>query len=474
MRAWLAGALALLLGCGDDGAVPVRGSTLRVEPAKASAEGNDELRLHVFTDADSCAGAVGPENVARCVPSVDRASGQVRVAFQMRVDGTPWPVPLSAESLEIFHKNQRVTQEGLKKWELVPHDPQRANQLFVLLIDASGSMAIDDEGAGRTRMDVLKAALLKKDVIASFFPEDVKTAVVPLVFRGGPPEPLAEGLVVRDKATYRQLIRDRLAVGNGFTYLYNAVDYATSTLLEHPAIKQEVQNGSMQPTIIALTDGFNNEAPTDACGDNAKRLERLLTRLEGVRRGETVDVRFRPSVYTVGLGRKAWRTFEVPDGTAVSARLLCRGQGAQRIDGGIELRGVDNAALSWIARVGGGGSYVSRTTAGLAEAFKEAAAMRYRWFEARYQVDPFFLRRGFETKLRMVTLFRTEASIRFRPSGWLDAPPGVRDEAGWAQPVPWWTTTALLLPVVGALLALGYLPAAIVNVKRALMARFRR
>jgi hypothetical protein len=466
--------LALLLGCGDDGGVHVPGSTLRVDPPRSSGEGKDELRLHVFHDEEGCAGAVGPENVSRCVPSVDRASGQVRLAFQLRVDGTPWAVPLTGEAIELFHKNQRVTKAGLKTWELVPHDPQRANQLFVLLIDASGSMAIDDEGAGRTRMDTLKAALLRNDVVSSFFPEDVKTAVVPLVFRGGTPEPLGGQWVVTDKRAYKQLIRDSLQVGSGYTYLYNAVDYATSTLLENPAIKQAVQNGSMQPTVVALTDGFNNESPSDACGDNAKRLERLLQRLEGVRRGETVDVRFRPTVYTVGLGRKAWRGFEVPDGTSVTARLLCRGQGGQRIDGGVELRGVDNAALSWIARVGGGNSFVSRTTAGLADAFKQAAAMRYKWFEARYQVDPFFLRRSFETKIRLVTLFRSEATIRFRPSGWLDAPPGTRDEKGWTQPVSWGSTVTVLLPAMGALLALGYLPAAFVNVKRALLLRLRR
>lgn len=467
--------LALLLACaGAEEAVHVPGSTVRVDPPRSDTEGKDELRLHIFHDADECAGGVGPENVPRCIPSVDRASGQVRVAFQVRVDGTPWPIPLSEESLEIFHKNQRVTKEGLKNWELLPHDPQRANQLFVLLIDASGSMGIDDEGAGRTRMDVLKAALLRRDVVKSFFPDEVKTAVVPLVFRGGVPEPLGGQWVVNDEASYRQLIRDQLQVGSGYTYLYNAIDYATSTLLDNPVIKQAVQNGSMQPTVVALTDGFNNESPEDTCGDNAKRLEKLLTRLEGVRRGETVDVRFRPTVFTVGLGRKAWRGFEVPDGTGVSPRVLCRGQAGQRIDGGVETRGVDNAALAWIARNGGGSSFVSRTTAGLADAFKQAAAMRYRWFEARYQVDPFFLRRTFETKLRLVTLFRSEASIRFHPSGWLDAPPGVRDEKGWAQPVSWWTTTTVALPLIGALLALGYLPAAFVNVKRALRGRLTR
>ncbi len=469
----IAALLATLLGCADS-TVHVEGTTVRVEPPSATAEGRSELKLHLFHERDECAGAVGPEQVGQCIPWVDRASGQVRVAFQMRVDGTPWAVPLDEENLEIFHKNQRVTREGRKNWQLVPHDPQRANQVFILLIDASGSMAIDDEGRGRTRMDVLKAALLRPDVVNAFFPDDVKTAVVPLVFRGGLPEPVGGQTVVRDRKAYRALIKEQLQVGSGFTYLYNAVDYATSTLLETPAVKQVVQNGSMAPTVVVLTDGFNNESPDDACGANAPRLQRLLQRLEAVRRGETVDVRFRPTVYTVGLGRKAWRNVQVPDGLEVTPRALCRGQADQRIDLGVELRGVDNAALSWIARDGGGASFVSRTTAGLADAFKAAAATRYGWFEARYQVDPFFLRRGFETKLRLVNLFRTEASLRFHPNGWIDPPPGTVDEKGWAQPASWWASTGLLLPAMGALLALGYLPAAWVNVTRALFGRIRR
>lgn len=468
---WL---LAALLACGQHESMHVPGSTVRVDPPRSEAEGKSELRLHVFADADECSGALGPENVSRCLPQVDRATGQVRLAFQVRVDGTPWAVPMDEDNLEIFHKNQRVTREGRKKWELVPHAPQRANQLFILLIDASGSMGIDDEGAGRTRMDVLKAALLRADVVAAFFPEDVKTAVVPMVFRGGVPEPIGGERIVRDKKAYRQLIRDQLQVGSGYTYLYNAVEYASTTLLEDAAIKQAVQNGNMAPTVVVLTDGFNNEAPSDTCGDNAKRLERLLGKLEATRRGDTADVRSRPSIYTVGLGRKAWRSFQVPDGIQVAPRALCRGQAGQIIDAGVELRGVDNAALSWIARTGGGSSFVSRTTAGLADAFKAAAAMRYGWFEARYQVDPFFLRRDFETKLRLVNLFRTEATMRFHPNGWLDAPPGAPDEKGWAQPASWWRTTGVVLPVVGALIALGYLPAAWVNVTRALFGRLRR
>ncbi len=477
LGALLGGALAVasLAGCGQSELVPVRGTTVRVAPPTGGGEGNKTLALHIFHTEDECAATVAPEDVPLCLPYVDRASGQVRVAFQMRVDSEEWRVPLTEENVEIFHKNQRP-REGRADFQVIPHDPKRAEQLFILLIDSSGSMSIvDDPTTGRTRMDKLKAALLRKDVVEAFFPGDVKTSVVPLVFKGsGPPEPLGGQWIVENKRDYRQLVTDQLQVGSGFTYFYNAVDWATSTLLENPQIKQAIQVGKQAPTVIALTDGFNNELPADVCADNAPRLEKMLGRLDSVRRGETIDVRFRPTVYTVGLGKSAWPAFQVPDGTQVAPRDICKKYTQQLINGGIETRGVDNAALSWIARVGGGATFISRTTEGLADAFKAAAAVRYRWFEARYKVDPFFLRRSFETKLRLTTLLRSEASIRIHPSGWLDAPPGIAGPDGWTHAAPFRETTTLVLPVLGLLAALGYVPAAMFNVRRALFSRVAR
>lgn len=464
-----------LLGCGQTELVPVPGTTARVAPPTGGGTGNKTLSLHIFHTEDECAAAVAPEDVPLCLPYVDRASGQVRVAFQMRVDSEEWRVPLTTENVEVFHKNQKPSN-GDHDFRVIPHDPKRAEQLFILLIDSSGSMGIvDDPNTGRTRMDKLKAALLRTDVVDAFFPGDVQTAVVPLIFKGsGTPEPLGGKWIVENKKEYRQLIRDQLQVGAGFTYLYNAIDWSTSTLLDNPEIKQAIQVRKQAPTVIALTDGFNNELPTDTCKDNAPRLEKMLGRLDAVRRGETLDVRFRPTVYTVGLGNSAWRAFTVPDGTNVSPRDICRRYSDQVINGGVETRGVDNAALMWIARVGGGSSFISRTTEGLADAFKAAAAVRYRWFEARYRVDPFYLRRSFETKLRLTSLLRSEASIWFHPSGWYDAPPGTPGPDGWTSATPFRATTTLALPILGLLAALGYVPAAMFNVRRALFSRVAR
>lgn len=471
----LAGALLGLAGCGQSDLVSIPDTTVRVAPPVMGGDAGQDLRLYIFHTEDECAYHAGEENVDLCVPYVDRATGQVRVAFQMRVDGDPWAVPLTEENIEILHKNQGVLKDqGRMDYAIVPHDPTPAEQLFILLIDSSGSMAIDDEGKGRTRMDKVRNALLRQDVVDSFFPGAVSTAVVPLVFRGGMPEPLGGKWIVENKKEYRALIKEQLQVGAGFTYLYNSVDYAASTLLEKPEIKAIVEQRKMQPTIVVLTDGFNNEVPQDTCGDNAPRLEKVLKRLDGIRRGETsADIRYRPVIYTVGLGRKAWGGQKGPlEGTSVTAGKLCGPRGGEIINGGVERNGVDNRALSWIAQIGGGTSFVSRTTEGLADAFKAAAATRFRWYEARYKVDPFYLRRSFTTRILLKSLNGTESSIVFHPNAWIDAPPGtVADKEGWTLPTPFSRTTTVVFPVLGALAALGYLPAALFNVRRALFSR---
>jgi hypothetical protein len=466
--------LLALVGCGESGDfVPIPGTTARIGTPTTAAQGNNTLQLYIFRDESDCAPVVKENDLEACLPFIDRATGQVRLSFQMRVAGSEWKVPLSKDNIQVFHKNQQVIEEGRKRFDLVPHDPSRGEQLFILLIDGSGSMAISDANNGRTRMDKLKDALLRKDVVDSFFPGDVKTAVAPFVFRGGMPEQLGPNPIIWDKKEYREVIRDRLQVGSGFTFFYRAVDWATTTLLQQEYMKQAVQVGSMSPTIISLTDGFNNEAPADTCADNAPRLQTLLASLDKIRRGEG-DVRYLPTVYTVGLGRSAWRQFEVPDDTRVSPSQLCKGYTQEIVNGGVERRGVDNAALSWIARIGGGSSFISRTTNGLADAFKAAAAVRYRWFEARYQVDPFYLRRSFVSKLRLTTLMSSEASIEIKPSGWIDGPPGTLDADGWAHRSTYRQTLTLLLPLLGLFAASGYFPAAWFNVRRALFSRVAR
>jgi hypothetical protein len=470
---FLAFALMFGAGCASD-LTPIPGSTIRVSKPESATGSNRDLQLYIFSDEADCSNAVKPEDVGICLPFVDRATGQARISFQMRVADQPWPIPLSEDNFSVLHKNQRVTPDGATNdVRIIPHDPRHGEQMFILLIDTSGSMALDDDGNGRTRMDKLKSALLRADVVDAFFPEGINTAVVPLVFRDGNPTPLAPKVLVDNKKDYRAIIKDNLQVGAGYTHLYNAIDYATSTLLALPDIKAAIQNKQQQPTIIALTDGFNDESPKDLCGDNAPRLEKLLKKLDGLRHGD-VDPRYTPTVYTVGLGHKAWRRFQVPDGTAVSAAQICRGRAGDVIDGNVENEGVDNAALAWVAKVGGGSSFVGPTPEGLADAFKAAAAVRYGWFEARYRLDPFHFRRAFKTTIKLSNVFTTQATITIHPSGWLDGPPGIRDADGWAFPNHFTRTTTLVFPLLGAITAMTYLPAALFNVRRMLGSRVAR
>lgn len=488
----LLGVLALLLvlaGCGGEELHPVRGTTTRVGTPSAAATRADKLHLRWLTNADDCdAAARGDETAFRdCLPFVDRATGQVRLSFRVDVDTEPFAVRLSEDEVQVFHKETQIQAvEGTRqRVSLVPHDPVRSPQLFILLIDHSGSMTAVDAPGEPARIDKVRAALLRRDVVDAFFPpaaageQPVRTAVLPVMFGGKePPEPLvgasAGQWVLSGPDDYKHAVQTRLTVVNEYTHLYNAVRWSITELANRPEVKDLIQSG-MQPTIVALTDGFNNEAPADTCADNAPRLTELLKTIDKVRRG--LPANQVPIVYTVGLGKGIYpsrkRGVEA-EPREVSAAGLCHQYPLWTIDGSLERVGLDNEALSRIARVGGGAMYLRTKTDGLAEAFKAAAAVRFRWYEVRYQVDPYHLRRSFTTRVRILSLLGVEGAVPLHPSGWLDGPPGALDADGWAHPAPFSATIALVLPFLGAFVSLGYLPAALHNARRPFRARERR
>jgi hypothetical protein len=329
------------------------------------------------------------------------------------------------------------------------------------------------------RLEEVRQALLNQDVVDAFFPGDVKTRVVVFQFTQGRPVPLGGQLqVLENQRQYRKLIRQQLRVRSGYTHLYDAIAYATGDFLNVRAIEDLLELYEMTPTIVALTDGFNNMSSGDTCATNASRLSNLLEHLERVRSAEDgADPRRRPSVYTVGLGRPLRSRFKLPmdAGTGVRPVDLCGKRFRdRRIDGDLENRGIDNASLEWIARIGGGASYVRQDQQGLGEAFKGAAAERYTWFESRYRIDPFYLRRKFKTTLRLVSFATAEASVVIHPNAWLDAPPGMRDERGWTIQRPYTFMLVVLVPAFGLLLWLSYLGGAVFNAKRAMFMRVRR
>lgn len=456
------------VGCAEDGRSHIGGSTVRMGAPRA--EGADTTQtLRIFaSDKDCTSDAIRDNDRHLCRPFVDRATGTVRLAIQLVVSGQPMPMALNDDSIAVYHQGQDVNVPGEKRIKLVPHDETQTNNLFVLLIDGSGSMSAVDGSDGLTRMEKLRRALLRKDVVESFFPEGTASAVAPLVFRGGLPEPLGGKWLVDNAQTYREVVRDSLQVGSGFTYLYQAIRFGSTTVAEQPAIRQALENGRKAPTVIALTDGFNNERGDDLCAANAPRLQELLALLSDMRMGRGGVRGFQPEVFTVGLGRKAWKRFKVPDGLSVKPRNLCQKFADVRIDGGVENRGVDNGALEWIAKVGGGKSFVKNTPDGLAEAFIAAAQKRYAWYELRYRVDPFHLRRSFSVTVRINAPYAVESTVPVYPSGWLDGPPGVPGDDGWVVPGPFRATITVLMPLLGAIISLNYLPAAFFNVRRAI------
>lgn len=470
-----AGVLLLGLGTGcqtSEYPAPISGTTYRIgkdEPSPGS-----EMRVDILTTATECANAK-IEDISQCVPYADRASGEMKFSFDLRdpVTGSTLYRSLDRESLALSH--DASVQDDL---ELIPHDPVTAGQLFILVIDGSGSM-YENDGA---RIKKVYDALLTPAVARGFLPEDNgKTGVVLLRFSqdvkgldGGPPR------VIKTVADYRSTLKKHLLEPHGgYTHLYDAVRYSVTDLVNLESIDRFLAIKSAEPTVIVLTDGFNNEAADDTCGTNVDRLNSLLSDMREVRSGQGAGAR--ATVYTVGFG-KPYRRGDKPEGfdQSVTPNGLCDKYVEYKIDGGragngLEDAGIDHVSLAWIAEAAGGISYVKRDSRGLAETFERAARARYRWYELRYRVpDPFHHRKGFDVKLRLQNVARAETTVRVFPSPWLDAPGGVREPGQrWTHGVSLWRSVAFVLPILGGLLFLFYVGPAFFNARRALFRRAR-
>ncbi len=460
-------ALAVAVACGNDDLTPIPGTTTRV--AKATVEPRADLALRIHTTVSDCrAVGVTDDLLAACLPRVDRAHGEVRLSYHFeQQSGAREAMPNDRDHLKVVHQGTEVMDgANEQRYTVVPHDPQDARQLYVLVLDGSSSML---EGG---RFEQLRQALLLPEVASAFFPDGVRTGVTVLQFTEGQPRPLTGKVeIFYDKRSYAQAIRG-MNVLSGYTHLYDAVKFATGPFLRDPEIERALTMDDMAVTVVALTDGFNNLRAADTCRDNAARLGPLLRHLRDVR--EDTNSKRRPTVYTVGLGRPIRRDFAPPpDSIEVDAQTLCGPKAVdRRIDGDLERLGIDNASLAWIAEVGGGDTFVRNGRDGLGQAFQGAAARRYGWFELRYQLPPFYLRRAFTTRLRL-TAPTADASVRVVPSAWMDGPPGQLDADGWAGPASPLATLGVLVPFLGLFVALGHLGAAAFNTRRALMGRVR-
>jgi hypothetical protein len=478
----------LLMACSSE-LTPIEGTTIRVGKRE---RGKAELLMRIYRDNEECNGGQLNEDIELCPPFVDRASGQVRFAFQPRIkdDEIAWPMILEKEDIGVWHNKSRIPISDI---QLTGHEPVPTAQLYILLMDVSGSMEIKDDSNGPRRIDKIRSALLKESVINAFFPSGTNTAVVPLVFSSGNPQPLGASLVVDNPADYKKTLQQLDAgvkVGKGYTHLYNAISYASSALLEAAEIKGKLEGQSaMSPTVIALTDGFNNEddirpdnrqGGRDTCRDNVPRLQKVVSLLEEIHRKSAVNVR--PTVYTVGLGKQSRKSMKklrnaeendkLPD---VTASLLCGAFANRLINGDVERYGVDNVALAWLAAAGHGKSYIKQDSRGLADAFVDAASKKFRWYDVRYSVNPFFLRRTFKSRINFIWGSNEQmGSLEVAPSGWLDGPPGIPFDGRWVKAAPYSRTAVLIFPLIGLITTLMYLPAAMFNLRRILFNRIRK
>ena len=467
-----------LLACGGEknstpkkNLEPIPGTTHRI--ARPVARDDLDLDLKIMTNEADC-DVVSSELESVCMPHIDRSTGEVRLSFQLRVDGEIYPMPLTSEHIRVFHAGTEV----LSAWEgqtytLIPHKERSAKQMFILLIDGSSSMSATVR-PGVTRMDAVRKALLRDDVKSAFFNRDTGTSVVIFEFTQST-RPLGGQIsILENKGEYSNYIKSHLRVSAGYTHLYDAVRYATGELLKADEIQSWLNSNNAVPTVILLTDGFNNLERGDLCKTNTKRLTRLLEHLERVRQGK-VTSSSRPTVYTVGLGQPIRANFKLPElqTTEVTPKKLCGKYQDWQIDGNLEDVGIDNPSLSWIAEMGGGNSFVRNNSKGLGEAFQAAAAKRYEWFEIRYRVGFSNVRRSFITRLKLDAFATAESYVEIHPSAWLDAPPGTPIGEGWTMPTPYRHTLTVIIPSMGLLILLSYLGAAWFNTRRVIFGRTR-
>ena len=487
-----------MLGCTPDDVDTIPYSTARIGISKKLSKG--ETTLKMYHNQEECSDLIAALNYRRpstdkmpkelqsieernCLPWFDRKNGEVQLSFSLLYEQNeedPIALPLEKEYVQVAHNNRDLDKTEDTLVELIPHEPILGSQLYLLVIDASGSMNTVDEApkngrTEKTRMDKVRQALLSSSVQKSFFPEGSNNRLVIYTFTAGKPQPLGGTFrLISSKKQYKSLIRTHLQASSGYTHLYDAIGFGIDQLKKNKKIKNFLSVQEAAPTLLVLTDGFNNISQSDTCKSNAEPLQELVEKISQTQDPEK-SLLTRSRVFTVGLGRKIRKKVRFPSNYAerVDPKTLCGKFRNVRIDGDLENRGIDNVSLEWIAKVGGGQSFVSKNKKGLANAFVQAAALRYKWFELRYKVSPTWLRETFVSKIQIKTLASATSEITIYPHAWLDAPNGKLREDGWTDPRQPYYSSVLFTNVVGGLLLLSILGAAFFNIRRNVMGRLR-
>lgn len=526
--------LSLFLACSSSSSptVLIDGTTARIDEAHTyNKDAKNDLNMVIMTTEKECERFLRKQKdfdskekrkskqyadeLEKCLPWFDRGTGEVKLAVrfeEQKNDTYPMSLDENGKNLEIGQNGNVLALhvDGVEQ-KVRPHIESRGKQLFVLMIDASGSMrlGLDGEEIGRgdsrpSRMDVVKEALNSKALKEAFFPNNTDTRVVFYTFTkdvrplGGSVKALKDG-----GSEYQNMV-ENLSSRDGYTHLYQAIDHGLTKLPKDPEIKSLIKKG-YHPTLVVLTDGFNNLSPQDNelgrqdnCSDNVSRLQPLLNKIQALKTTTGAD-KGGMEIVTIGFGKALKPRFDAAEwreeferktrGSAnrgapkVTADHLCptykgKTQKNARIDSSGEYKGlekyIDNISLAMIAEVGNGQTSVRKDAKGLEDAFKGAIAKRYQWFEFYYRTDVKHLRKKVEVNYKLRSFKTSESFITIYPHAWLDGPSGKPDKDGFPERASVWHSTTILSSGMGLFLFLSILGAAVFNVKRIISGRLKR
>jgi hypothetical protein len=425
-----------------------------------STVGDGGLKLRLFETPDKCLVHPADTNERRmCPPFVDPERAEVRLGMRVEKEGAI-PVALSAGDVEVQVPGRDgglVDLVAGESFELVPYQPLGFRQLWVLLVDQSGSMyrAVNGE---RPVMEKVVGALLSDATVDAFFPEEGQnlTGVLLLSFTGQvravPDGPWQSARVLVDREQYRfhvdKLLDEPVAVG--YTGLYDAV----RTTLDEVMMSQEVRtfpgNDNADPAVVVLTDGFNNEAGSDTCATNAPKLTRLIRWIGSL---PSQSGHQGTTLHTVGFG-KPFSTYEptmLPG--EVTPQGLCGLEADRLINNNLETGRIDNVSLAYMALAGGGTAYVGEDPAGLAQFLGTTGATIHQWYGLHLRL-PADVRKRMRMPLPLRIVVKRPRKLETRvtlfPHPWFDASPGeVPIGTTWAEPRPVLAATAWLLLGLG-------------------------
>lgn len=459
MWAWLCLALAAWAGENDPPEVPIipiEGSSWRMSEPYYQPD-PDRYYLHLYRDRSDCFGYIDPGQSDDCIPWINAARREIHFAFQLRdpnLAGVAMALNKGRVGLSLGGKHGSI-EVPADRFDLIPHEPAGRGQLFVLLIDRSSSMYVESKDH-RPTMERVVQALVAPVTVDAFFPPEagLRVGVMLLTFtstvQGVDGESLAEVEILRDPDEYRVAV-DRLLdqpTTTGWTHLYDSVQTVLDSALSRVEVYEVVKLTKAEPVLVVLTDGFNNQAPTDTCRTNEKGLGNVL---EALRANQGGTGR-RATTYTVGFGEPFRPEFKLPSTPTrfPSAESLCGEHTDSRIDGVLDVRGIDNASLAYMADAGGGRTYAGTDSRALAKFLADAGTRLYRWYEVRLRLDEAEEQR-FRTRIPLRLNVRFPRSVESRfvlfPNPYVDGPPGrtVPGQAFAGPGNPWESTAELLL-----------------------------